>query len=91
MTELVTLKFRRGTTEQWNSTTSGILTSGEPGFDTTLGILKIGNGISKWVDLKTFEPAAVLTETSPIAIGYQAGQTGQSSYAVAIGNNAGQT
>ena len=54
MTELVTIKFRRGTTAEWTFTTSK-LTSGEPGFDTTAGILKIGNGSSAWADLPAFK------------------------------------
>lgn len=44
--------LKGGTTEQWAST-SYILKEKEPGYDTTLGLLKIGNGVDKWEDLKT--------------------------------------
>jgi hypothetical protein len=63
MTELVTLKFRRGTTAEWTSTSSKLAT-GEPGFDTTTGNLKIGNGSSAWADLPTFQPGTSSSGTS---------------------------
>ncbi len=46
------LKVRRGTTENWNST-SYILKEGELGFDSDLKVLKIGDGTSNW---ETLEP-----------------------------------
>jgi hypothetical protein len=42
--------FRKGTSEQWNSA-NPILASGEPGYDLTNEILKIGDGISNWSGL----------------------------------------
>lgn len=44
------IRFRRGTAEQW-ATTSEVLDAGEPGFDVTNGVLKVGNGRDKWADL----------------------------------------
>jgi hypothetical protein len=44
------IKFRQGTSSSW-STSNPILGSGEPGFDTTNNILKIGNGTSTWNNL----------------------------------------
>lgn len=41
------IRIRRGTTNQWNSSTK-ILDSGELGLDTTLNKLKAGNGSSLW-------------------------------------------
>ena len=41
------IRIRRGTTNQWNSSTK-ILDSGELGLDTTLNKLKAGNGLSLW-------------------------------------------
>jgi hypothetical protein len=39
--------FRKGSSTQW-STTDPILASGEPGFDITNNILKIGDGVTTW-------------------------------------------
>lgn len=41
------IRIRRGSTNQWNSSTK-ILDSGELGLDTTLNKLKAGNGSSLW-------------------------------------------
>jgi hypothetical protein len=46
----VTIKVRRGTTDQWNSTTKN-LANGEIGFNTTLNKFKIGTGSTPWSDL----------------------------------------
>jgi hypothetical protein len=46
----VTIKVRRGTTTQWNSTTKN-LANGEIGFNTTLNKFKIGTGSTPWADL----------------------------------------
>lgn len=42
--------IRRGTSTDW-VTTNPVLASGEPGFDTTNGILKIGNNSVAWTGL----------------------------------------
>jgi hypothetical protein len=44
------IKLRRSTTSQWE-TTNPVLASGEPGFDTTLNKMKVGNGSSTWTAL----------------------------------------
>ena len=46
----VVIKTKRGTTEQWNNSTTP-LQIGELGLDTTLNKLKAGNGTSLWEDL----------------------------------------
>lgn len=46
--DLVT--FRKGTATQWTSV-NPILASGEPGYDLTNGVLKIGDGASSWDQL----------------------------------------
>lgn len=46
----ITIKVRRGTTAQWDSSTKN-LASGEIGFDTTLNKIKIGNGSTSWASL----------------------------------------
>lgn len=43
----VTIKIRRATTLQWNTSTK-VLSVGELGLDTTLNKLKVGNGSSLW-------------------------------------------
>lgn len=49
MKNLIT--FRKGTASEWAGS-SQPLASGEPGFDITNNILKIGNGIDTWSNLK---------------------------------------
>ena len=44
------IQVRRGTATQW-SNTNPVLASGEPGFDTTNNLLKIGDGTSTWRSL----------------------------------------
>jgi hypothetical protein len=44
------IKIKRGTTSQWNSSTTPLL-SGELGLDITLNKLKAGNGSSLWTNL----------------------------------------
>jgi len=104
MTEIVTLKFRRGTTTEWAQSINK-LTAGEPGFDLTTGELKIGDGIRAWRDLPVFSPQSSSKEYAPLSLGYlagtgtngsisigsYAGQTSQKTSAIAIGSNAGQT
>ena len=46
------IQIRKGTATQW-STTNPILVSGEPGFDTTNNLLKIGDGTSTWSSLSS--------------------------------------
>lgn len=44
---LVQIQLRRDTTTNW-TTANPILQSGEPGYDTVLKILKIGDGVTTW-------------------------------------------
>lgn len=44
------ITFRKGPASQWISV-NPVLASGEPGYDLTNSILKIGNGVSNWVSL----------------------------------------
>lgn len=48
LNDLIT--FRKGTATEWN-TANPVLASGEPGYDLTNSVLKIGNGISDWTSL----------------------------------------
>lgn len=43
-------QYRRGSTSEWESV-NPILRDGEPGLDTTVRKIKIGDGITPWKDL----------------------------------------
>ena len=64
------LQFKRGTATQW-ATDNPILSSGEPGFDVTNYILKVGDGVNPWSTLpdiysdNTPGITALLDDTSP--------------------------
>ena len=45
-----TIQFKRGSSQRW-AEINPILAEGEPGYDTTKGKVKIGNGIDTWEDL----------------------------------------
>ncbi len=45
------LTVRRGSTENWELS-NPILADGEPGLDTTMNRLKIGDGVTRWNNLK---------------------------------------
>ena len=49
------IQFRRGSSAEWIQVSNGdgpVLSSGEPGFDITNNVLKIGDGSTNWKDLK---------------------------------------
>ena len=49
------IQFRRGPSTEWVSISGGngpTLYAGEPGFDSTNNILKIGDGSTNWLNLK---------------------------------------
>lgn len=48
------IQLRRGNTEEWEGT-NPVLAYGEPGVDTTLGILKVGNGADTWTNLPVIQ------------------------------------
>jgi hypothetical protein len=45
-------QIRRGSSSQWNSS-NPVLASGEPGYDITNNIYKIGDGVNNWNNLKS--------------------------------------
>jgi hypothetical protein len=62
------IQFRRGTSSQW-STSNPVLGSGEPGYDTTNKIFKIGDGINAWGSLSgnvVFSNTAGITGASGV-------------------------
>lgn len=65
----VTIRVRRGTTQQWENSTRVLLT-GELGLDTTLNKLKAGNGVDTWNNLPyLFVSPSEITELVQDAIG----------------------
>ena len=44
------VRFRKGTVSEWTAA-DPVLASGEPGFDTTNNILKVGDGVNNWTSL----------------------------------------
>lgn len=47
---IIQFRFRRGTATEWQ-TTNPVLVDGEPGWDTTTGGFKVGDGVTAWNDL----------------------------------------
>lgn len=46
------IQFRRGTGQEWDNA-NPVLSSGEPGFDSTYKTIKIGDGNTDWQNLAT--------------------------------------
>lgn len=55
------IQIRKGSFSEWSST-NPILGNGEPGFDTSHGILKIGDGVNNWSSL------TALTSNTPLYV-----------------------
>lgn len=55
--------FRKGTASQWTSV-NPVLASGEPGYDLTNSLLKIGDGISSWTALSGIGSTSVSNGSS---------------------------
>ena len=46
------IQLRKGTGAVWSSI-NPVLSSGEPGYDLTNNILKVGDGTNTWIDLSS--------------------------------------
>lgn len=67
------IQFRRGSSSDW-STNNPVLSSGEPGFDLTNKVIKIGDGSSQWSSLDSIAPFNTsLVEGSGIDLNYDSG------------------
>ena len=53
------IQLRQGTYTQWDTSSSTVLSSGEPGFITNFNILKIGDGTKQWSDLPAINDSLV--------------------------------
>ena len=45
------IQIRRGTTAEWAAASPVILASGEPGYDSIIKSMKIGDGVTEWASL----------------------------------------
>ena len=59
------IQIRRGTTSEWTAA-NPVLAVGEPGLDTTIGDIKLGNGVTAWASLP-FVTGATRYVTVPTA------------------------
>lgn len=59
------IQLRRGDSSQWVSA-NPVLSQGEPGYDTTTGIVKIGNGLDAWTDLPSPSDVGEFQAVGPI-------------------------
>lgn len=55
------IQFRKGSSSEWISA-NPVLASGEPGYDITSNIFKIGDGITPWVDLSQIGASGLSSE-----------------------------
>ena len=61
-----TFKLRRGKAENWEKN-NPILQEGEPGFALDTNILKIGDGKTKWLDLKAISGESAVNDEEMLA------------------------
>jgi hypothetical protein len=61
--------LRRDSSENWN-TGNPVLLSGEPGYSTDTGELKIGDGVTAWVSLPTYNGIGPTGATGPMPEDY---------------------
>jgi hypothetical protein len=62
-----TIQLRRGTNSQW-TTANTVLVAGEPGYDTTLKKLRIGDGTTPWDALPGLNDDALSIATADVPI-----------------------
>ena len=63
---MITIKLRRDLYANWESK-NPLLGDGEPGFEIDTGRFKIGDGVSRWMSLNYFVPAAGETSQDALA------------------------
>jgi hypothetical protein len=83
------ITFRKGIASEWISA-NPVLASGEPGYDLTNSILKIGNGFSNWVALSGIGSTSVGGSSSSVGVRGSISTTGTlSSFNVSEGYSPG--
>ena len=69
------IKMRRGTTAEWAAANPVVLAAGEPGWDSTLEGMKVGDGSTEWAALPWIDAknslADILLAIYPIGAIYQ--------------------
>ncbi len=69
------IKMRRGTTAEWAAASPVVLAAGEPGWDSTLEGMKVGDGSTEWAALPWIDAknslADILLAIYPIGAVYQ--------------------
>ena len=79
------ITFRNGTASAWTSA-NPVLASGEPGYDLTNSILKIGDGVSNWVSLSGIGSSSLNNSSSSVGVRGIISTTGTlSSFAISGG------
>lgn len=61
---MIKIRFRRDTSSNWFQA-NPVLAEGEPGFESDTGILKIGDGETRWLNLDhfaTYNPATWVSD-----------------------------
>lgn len=58
-----TIRFKRGTEARWKEV-NPILLSGEPGFETDTGKIKVGDGVTRWTDLGYIGESSVVNAST---------------------------
>lgn len=66
-----TFKLRRGQSDLWESK-NPVLAEGEPGYALDTGVLKIGNGLSRWTELDAISGEAISISPDQKALAYDA-------------------
>lgn len=62
------IQLRRGDSSQWVSA-NPVLSQGEPGYDTTTGALKVGDGLNAWTDLAGLGGGTTNEPFIPLSVG----------------------
>lgn len=58
-----TIQFKRGSSAKWKELNL-VLAAGEPGYDTTTGRIKVGDGVTAWNDLLYQDELAVVSKAT---------------------------
>ena len=66
-----TFKLRRGKAELWESK-NPVLAEGEPGYALDTGVLKIGDGLSRWTELNAISGESISLSPDQKSLAYDA-------------------
>lgn len=62
---MVTIKLRRDLEAEWRRV-NPVLENGEPGYETDTGLFKIGDGETRWLELKYFTPGDRIPDSTGV-------------------------